>query len=59
RILALAMETRAFGANEKKATFKKLKMTRLEIALTTAICAVTVLTLILLLLYPYHTGYTL
>jgi len=59
RILALAMETRAFGANEKKVTFKELKMTRLDVTLTAAICVVTVLTLILTLLYPYHTGYTL
>jgi energy-coupling factor transport system permease protein len=48
RILALAMETRAFGANEKKVTFKELKMTRLDIVLTIAICVVTVLTLILI-----------
>lgn len=59
RILALAMETRAFGANEKKVTFNELKMTRLDIALTTVICVITVVTLIFVILYPYHTGYTL
>jgi len=41
RILALAMETRAFGADEKKVTFKELKMTRLNMILMIVICVVT------------------
>ena len=51
RILALAMETRAFGANEKKVAFKELKMTRLDIALTIAICVVTVFLLSLIIYF--------
>jgi energy-coupling factor transport system permease protein len=50
RILALAMETRAFGANGKKVIFKELKMTLLDIFLTTAIFVVTVLILLLIFL---------
>lgn len=57
RILALAMETRAFGAY-KKVAFKELKMTRLDIALITVICVVTVVTLILILLHTLA-GYTI
>src|SRR3990170_1368872 len=47
RILALAMETKAFGANEKKVVFKELKMSQLDKALAITICVVTVLILIL------------
>jgi energy-coupling factor transporter transmembrane protein EcfT len=58
RILALAMETRAFGANTKKVTYKELKMTRLDITLTAVICVVTIVTLILILLHTFA-GYTI
>jgi energy-coupling factor transporter transmembrane protein EcfT len=61
RILALAMETRAFGANEKKVSFKELEMTRLDKILTVAVFVVIVFTIVLILTlaYPYSTGYTL
>jgi energy-coupling factor transport system permease protein len=61
RILALAMETRAFGANGKKVSFKELKMTRLDKILTVVIAVVIVfiIFLILTLAYPYSPGYTL
>jgi energy-coupling factor transport system permease protein len=59
RILALAMETRAFGANVKKVSYHELKMTRLDAALTIAIAVATVFIMVLILLFPYHTGYTL
>jgi energy-coupling factor transport system permease protein len=59
RILALAMETRAFGANVKKVSYDELKMTRLDVALTVTITSVTVVLLFIIVLFPYHTGYTL
>jgi energy-coupling factor transporter transmembrane protein EcfT len=59
RILALAMETRAFGADAKKVSYHELKMTRLDKALAIAITVATVLIMVLILLFPYHTGYTL
>jgi energy-coupling factor transport system permease protein len=61
RILALAMETRAFGANGKKVSYKELKMTRLDKILTVVIAVVIVfiIFLILTLAYPYSPGYTL
>lgn len=59
RILALAMETRAFGADMTKVNYHKLKMTRSDIALATIIFVATVSIMVLTLFYPYHTGYTL
>ena len=59
RILALAMETRAFGANAKKVSYEALKMTRGDKILTATIFAVTVFIVGLMLFYPYHTGFTL
>jgi len=59
RILALAMETRAFGSNVNKVAFKELKMTRLDISLTIVICVITVVTLIFVIFYPYYLGYAL
>ena len=61
RILALAMETRAFGANVKKVSFKELKMTRVDKILTVIIFIIIVFTIILMLTlsYPYSPGYTL
>jgi energy-coupling factor transport system permease protein len=61
RILALAMETRAFGANVKKVSFKDLKMTRLDQILTVILLVVIVFTIILILTfaYPFSSGYTL
>jgi energy-coupling factor transport system permease protein len=52
RILALAMETRAFGANEKKVAFKELKMTRLNMILIVVICVVTASIVALAALVP-------
>ena len=57
RVLALAMETRAFGANEKKIAFKELRMTSLDIGLTAAICVATGVIVVLLVLHTY-TGYS-
>lgn len=61
RILALAMETRAFGSNKKKVSFRELKMNRLDKILTVIILIMIVFTVILILTYayPYSTGYTL
>ena len=59
RILALAMETRAFGADVTKVTYHKLKMTRSDKVLAIVILVATVLIMVLTLFYPYHTGYTL
>jgi energy-coupling factor transport system permease protein len=61
RILALAMETRAFGANVKKVSFKELKMTRLDKIFTVVLFIIIVITVILImtLAYPYSPGYTL
>jgi energy-coupling factor transport system permease protein len=61
RILALAMETRAFGSDQKKVSFKELKMTRVDKILTVTILIMIVFTVILILTYayPYSTGYTL
>ena len=61
RILALAMETRAFGASEKKVSFKKLEMTRTDkiLATITAILIVITIIIILTMVYPYNPGYTL
>lgn len=59
RILALAMETRAFGANAKKISYHELNMTRLDRALAIAIAIATVFIMAMILLFPYHTGYTL
>jgi energy-coupling factor transport system permease protein len=61
RILALAMETRAFGADVEKVSFKELRMTRLDKILTVVLFVVTVFTVILILTvaYPYGSGYTL
>jgi energy-coupling factor transporter transmembrane protein EcfT len=57
RTLALAMETRAFGANQKKIVFKELKMTNLDIALTVVICVATGVIIVLLALHTYA-GYS-
>jgi len=59
RILALAMETRAFGANAKKVSYDELKMSRGDKILTSVIFALTVFIVGLMLFYPYHTGFTL
>ncbi len=59
RILALAMETRAFGANAKKISYEELNMTRSDKILTAVIFALTVFIVGLMLFYPYHTGFTL
>ena len=53
RILALAMETRAFGANLNKVAFKELRMSRLDMALTAVISVVTVTILILIIFYTH------
>jgi energy-coupling factor transport system permease protein len=57
RVLALAMETRAFGANEKKIAFKELKMTNLDVGLTVTICITTAVIVVLLVLHTYA-GYS-
>lgn len=57
RTLALAMETRAFGANQKKIAFKELKMTNLDIGLTVTICIATGVIVVLLVLHTYA-GYS-
>jgi energy-coupling factor transport system permease protein len=57
RVLALAMETRAFGANEKKIAFKELKMTNLDVGLTVTICIATGVIVVLLVLHTYA-GYS-
>lgn len=57
RTLALAMETRAFGANQKKIAFKELKMTDLDIGLTVTTCIVTGVIVTLLVLHTYA-GYS-
>lgn len=59
RILALAMETRAFGANAKKVSYDELKMSRGDKILTSMILALTIFIVGLMLFYPYHTGFTL
>jgi energy-coupling factor transport system permease protein len=59
RILALAMETRAFGANVKKVSYNELKMSRVDIALTIAISIATAFIMVAIVLFPYYTGYTL
>ena len=46
RILAFAMETRAFGANKKRVPLKELKMTRLDFAVILIIFIITVSVLI-------------
>jgi energy-coupling factor transport system permease protein len=51
RILALAMETRAFGANINKVSFKELKMTRLDTVLTAVISVATIWILIQIIFY--------
>ena len=57
RVLALAMETRAFGANEKKIAFKELRMTNLDVGLTVTICIATGVIVVLLVLHTYA-GYS-
>jgi energy-coupling factor transporter transmembrane protein EcfT len=57
RILALAMETRAFGANLNKVAFKELKMTRLDIAMTVVVSVLTILIITLWIFYA-HAGFT-
>jgi len=59
RILALAMETRAFGANAKKVSYNELKMNRVDIAATVIITIATSFIIVAIILFPYHTGYTL
>jgi len=59
RILALAMETRAFGANAKKVSYEEMRMTRRDKILASAIFALTAFIVGLMLFYPYHTGFTL
>ena len=53
RILALAMETRGFGANVKKVSFKELKMTRLDKILTIILFVICVFTITLILTLPH------
>lgn len=59
RILALAMETRAFGANVKKVSYDELRMTRGDKILISSTLALTVFIIVLMAFYPYHTGFTL
>jgi len=59
RILALAMETRGFGARVQKVSYEELKMTRRDKTLSAAILVATIIIIILMLFYPYHTGFTL
>jgi len=61
RILALAMETRGFGATGKKISYKELKMSRTDKIIAVTVLILTILTLILILtmFYPYNPEYIL
>ena len=52
RIIALAMETRAFGAGKSRTSLTELQMTRTDIIASTAICFVAALVSALVILFP-------
>ncbi len=52
RIMALAMETRAFGVSRKRTSMTELRMSRTDVIVSTAICCVTFLILISMIMYP-------
>ena len=52
RIIALAMETRAFGAGKKRTSLSELQMTRTDIITSTAICFVAAFVFALVILFP-------
>jgi energy-coupling factor transport system permease protein len=52
RIMALAMETRAFGVSKRRTSLKELKMTRTDIVVSTAICVITASIFSLIILLP-------
>jgi energy-coupling factor transporter transmembrane protein EcfT len=52
------METRGFGARVQKVSYEELKITPRDKTLTTAILTAIII-IILMLFYPYHTGFTL
>lgn len=52
RIIALAMETRAFGAGKRRTSLTELQMTRTDIIASTAICIAAALIFVLIILFP-------
>ena len=52
RIMALAMETRAFGASKRRTSLTELQMTRTDIIVSTAMCFVTASIFTLVILLP-------
>ena len=52
KVLALAMETRAFGANKKRTSLTDLQMTRTDRGLTIVFCAVIASIVVLAVIFP-------
>jgi len=52
RIMALAMETRAFGVSKRRTSLTELQMTRTDVIVSTAICFATAAILTLMILLP-------
>lgn len=52
KVLALAMETRAFGASKRRTSLTELQMARTDIIVTAAICSVTGSIVALAALFP-------
>jgi energy-coupling factor transporter transmembrane protein EcfT len=56
KILALAMETRAFGVSKGRTSLTELQMTRTDKIVSIAICFVTASIIILVILFPPFFG---
>lgn len=52
KIIALAMETRAFGASKKRTSLTELQMTRTDMIASSSICCFTALVLALIIVFP-------
>lgn len=52
KIIALAMETRAFGAGKKRTSLAELQMTRTDMIASSSICCFTALVLALIIVFP-------